>query len=91
MKLFQNSLRALIVAGSIGGFLTGWTFVAHAGKPAPADDTQSVITAPAPLPTLPPLDFSSNPSAAGLQPLQPLTQLPQTSQMPRVRLRTRGS
>jgi len=32
-KAFQNSLRALIVAGSISGFMGGWVFLAHSGKP----------------------------------------------------------
>lgn len=32
-KSLQNSLRAVIVAGSVGGFLAGWVLLAHAGKP----------------------------------------------------------
>ena len=95
MKLLQNSLRALIVVGSLGGFFSGWAWFAHTGKPVAAatDNSQPAIVAPAPLPTLAPLNFSN--SVPGglqqLQPLQPLPQMPQTSQQPRVRLRSRGS
>lgn len=91
MKLYQNALRALILTGSIGGFLGGWTLIAHSGKPAPADNTSPAIVDPAPLPTLAPLNFSNNASPAQVQPLQPLPQVPSVSQAPRVRLRTRGS
>jgi len=90
MKFYQNTLRALILTGSIGGFLGGWTLIAHSGKPAAAD-TQPAIVDPAPLPTLAPLNFSNNTSPSQLQPLQPLSQAPSVSQLPRVRLRTRGS
>jgi len=87
MKLFQNGLRALIVAGSLGGFFGGWALVAHAGKPVAAD-SQPAQVAPAPLPTLPPLDFSGNGSSTGLQ---PLPAMPRFSQSTLPRLRTRGS
>lgn len=88
MKLFQNTLRALILTGSLGGFLGGWTLIAHAGKPAPADPAPAMVN-PAPLPTLAPLNFSGN--AAPTQG-QPLPQIPSVSQQaPRVKLRTRGS
>lgn len=90
MKLYQNALRALILTGSLGGFLGGWTLIAHSGKPAPAAP-QPAIVDPAPLPTLAPLDFSNNLAPAQLQPLQPLPQAPAVSQLPRPRLRTRGS
>ena len=92
MKLFQNSVRALVIIGSLGGFFSGWALIAHAGKPASANtDTQPEIVAPAPLPTLAPLNFSNSAPSGGLQQLQPLPQMPQTSQLPRVRLRSRGS
>lgn len=87
MKLFQYGLRMLIVAGSLGGFLGGWALVAHAGKPV-ATESQPASVAPAPLPTLAPLDFSGNDSAAGLQ---PLPSMPRFSQAPLPRLRTRSS
>ena len=92
MKLFQNGLRALILAGSLGGFLSGWVLIAHAAKPASNNvDLQPANVAPAPLPTLPPLNFSNNAPSQNLQPIQPLPQVPQTSQLPTFRFRTRGS
>ncbi len=87
MKLFQYGLRTLIVAGSLGGFFGGWALVAHAGKPV-ASDPQPAEVAPAPLPTLPPLDFSNGGSPTDLQPLPPM---PSFSQQSLPRLRTRGS
>jgi len=88
MKFFQTSLRALIVAGSISGFFAGWALLAHAGKPVAADPNPVSVDAPAPLPTLPPLDFSTNSVPTGLQ---PLPSLPPLSQSALPRLRTRGS
>ena len=87
MKLFQYGLRLLIVVGSLGGFFGGWALVAHAGKPV-ATESQPVSGAPAPLPTLPPLDFSNNGLSTGVQ---PLPAMPRFSQAPLPRLRTRGS
>ncbi len=87
MKFYQYSLRMLIVIGSLGGFFGGWALVAHAGKPV-ASPSQSVDVAPAPLPTLPPLDFTGDNSSAGLQALPPM---PQFSQAALPRLHTRGS
>ena len=87
MKLLQNSLRALIFVGSFTGFFAGWSLLAHSGKPVSADSSIRV-DAPAPLPTLPPLNFSTNSGSS----LQPLPALPPTSQnSSRPRLRTRGS
>ena len=86
MKLLQHSLRALIVIGSFSGFFAGWSLLAHAGKPVSADLSINV-DAVAPLPTLPPLNFTTNGSQ-----LQPLPALPPSSQNSvRPRLRTRGS
>lgn len=88
MKFFHYSLRALIVAGSISGFFAGWALLAHAGKPVAANPQSVSVDAPAPLPTLPPLDFSTNGVPSGLQPLPSLPPLPQNV-LPR--MRTRGS
>ncbi len=46
MKLFQNFLRALIVAGSVGGFFGGWGLLAHSGKPAGSVTPPSIEVAP---------------------------------------------
>jgi hypothetical protein len=89
MKRIQKYLRAMIVAGSVLGFASGWGFLAHAGKPAPTS-TLPAIVAPAPdnnafnLAPLPPL----NNAPSGMQ---PLPSLPPMSSMPRLRLRTGGS
>ncbi len=87
MKLYQFLLRLLIVIGSVAGFFGGWAFLAHAGKPV-APQAQPVEAAPASLPTLPPLDFSTNNAPPGLQPLPPP---PSFSQNFVPRFRTRGS
>ncbi len=86
-KGFQNSLRALIVAGSIGGFLGGWVLLAHSGKPVSAASDPANAT-------LPPLNLQalapSNSSPSAFQPLQSLPSTPSTAfSMPR--FRTRGS
>lgn len=86
MKQLKKYLRAMIAAGSILGFASGWVLIAHAGKPAVTFAPPPSI-APAPsanLAPLPPLDNA--PSS-----LQPLPALPQTRSMPRLRLRTGGS
>jgi hypothetical protein len=54
-RVFQNGLRALLVAGSMTGFVSGWAFLAHAGKPA-SSTTAATLPAPA---VLAPLDLSS--------------------------------
>ena len=87
MKLYQYLLRLLIVLGSLAGFFGGWAFLAHAGKPV-APQAQPVEAAPAPLPTLPPLDFSTNNAPSGVQPLPPM---PSFSQNFVPQFRTRGS
>ena len=89
MKLLQYSLRALIVVGSFTGFLAGWSLLAHAGKPVAADSQPVNVDVVSPLPTLPPLNFSTNNSGGGLQPLPALPPISQNSSRPR--LRTRGS
>lgn len=83
-KAFQNTLRALIVAGSLSGFLGGWALLAHAGKPV--DGNAAAIDA-----NLPPLNLQSlAPSGSPAGAFQPLQPLPSTSfSLPR--LRTRGS
>ena len=102
-KAFQNSLRALIVAGSIGGFMGGWVFLAHAGKPVASGalqqasaltiDLQSLapsgnVPAPqSPSQALPQLTQSAPQFSQGVQPLPPLPR--QQFAMPR--LRSRGS
>ena len=89
MRLLQHSLRALIVVGSFTGFLAGWSLLAHAGKPVAADSQPVNVDAVSPLPTLPPLNFSTNSSGGGLQPMPALPPVSQNSSRPR--LRTRGS
>jgi hypothetical protein len=88
MKLVKNFMRVWIASASVAGFVGGWAFLAHAGKPAPLTGTQPVVTQLSPLPTLeplPPLEgFGSN--------LQPLPSMPQTRTMLGFpRLRTSGS
>lgn len=84
MKYFQNIVRTLILAGSIGGFLGGWALFAHAGKPvdaaAPAAPAPEIAPA-----QLPPLNFNASPN------LQPLPSLPPRSSFSMPRMRTRGS
>ncbi len=89
MKLFQQSLRTLIVAGSMAGFFGGWALLAHAPKPVASDPAPAVV-APAPVPTLPPLPQLS-PLDPGSSTLQPLPALPAQPQFAMPRLRTRGS
>ena len=86
MKRFQKYLRAIIAAGSIVGFLGGWGFLAHAGKPV-VNSAPAPITAPAPSFDPGPLpSINTGPSS-----LQPLPALPPIPSMPRLRLRTGGS
>ena len=90
-KAFQNSLRALIVAGSLGGFLGGWVLLAHSGKPISPNSVSVPAGSSSSLPelNLKALSPSGSPTTA-FQPLQPLQSLPSTSfSLPR--LRTRGS
>lgn len=88
MKLFQQSLRALIVAGSLGGFLGGWSLLAHAGKPVQTQPGPAIVV---PTPQLP----AAIPTLAPVKPmpstLQPLPTLPPKSPMMWPRLRTGGS
>ena len=84
MKYFQNIVRTLILAGSIGGFLGGWVLFAHAGKPVDAATAELPVPAVAPA-QLPPLNFGSSPN------LQPLPTLSPRSNFSVPRMRTRGS
>lgn len=84
MKFFQNIVRAIVLAGSIGGFLGGWILFAHAGKPVDAAAPGSPVPAAAPA-QLPPLNFNSSPN------LQPLPTLSPRSNFSMPRMRTRGS
>lgn len=86
MKKLLKYLRAIIAAGSIVGFLSGWGLLAHAGKPAPNPAPLPII-APAPSINLEPLPPLGNAPSN----LQPLPSLPPMSSMPRLRLRTGGS
>lgn len=83
MKPFLKSLRALIAAGSIAGFLGAWALLGHAGKTIPVQAPPPIV-APAPLPGVTP-DNNAPPI------LQPLPALPQPSLGVRPRLRTGGS
>jgi hypothetical protein len=86
-KTFLNSLRTLMVAGSITGFLSGWVFLAHSGKPVSSNASQAGAVQV----NLQPLDLRSlAPSNSQLGALQQLPSLPSLSQtLPR--FRTRGS
>lgn len=87
-RAFQNSLRALMVAGSVTGFLGGWVFLAHSGKPVSSVGvTENVTQASLPALDLKALSPSSSGQAAPLQSLPTLSG--RTSALPR--LRTRGS
>jgi len=86
MKRLQKYLRAIIAAGSIVGFLSGWGLLAHAGKPVAAS-APAPITAP-----VPSFDPGPLPSInSGPTNLHPLPSLPSVPSMPRLRLRTGGS
>ena len=83
MKRFKNGLRALIVTGSVAGFLGAWALLGHAGQPVQVQPPPSVVT-PAP--------FSS--TVPGNRPpstLQPLPSPPRSGLALRPRLRTGGS
>ena len=93
MDKFQRKLRLVIATGSAVGFLGGWAFLAHAGKPVAAGtttiDTGSTITIPS---SLPPINFSAleaqgNSSGS----IQPLMTQPTFQTFSRPRLRTGGS
>lgn len=86
MTRLDASLRIVIAAGSVGGFLGGWALLSHANKPVEAQAPAQSESAPeaAPLPTLAPRN--SGPSR--VQPL-PNLQLPRSTGQ--FRLRTRGS
>jgi hypothetical protein len=102
-KAFQNSLRALMVAGSIGGFMGGWAFLAHAAKPVASGALQQAaavtlslpslapyVTTPSPQPQFQALPPLTQPSPQFSQGIQPLPSLP-TQQFAMPRLRSRGS
>ncbi len=85
-RAFQNSLRVLVAAGSVFGFVGGWVLLAHSGMPVAAPAPAAQI---APLQQQQPGDFFQQ-SPSRLQPLQPLQ--PSPFQMsPGFRLRTGGS
>ena len=83
-KGFQNALRALIVVGSLSGFLSGWALLAHSGKPVSGNTTVADVT-------LPPLNLQalapSNNLTGSFQALQAQPSI--SFSVPR--LRTRGS
>jgi hypothetical protein len=83
MTHFKKSLRALIAAGSVAGFLGAWALLGHAGQPVQIQSPPAVVT-PAPfLSTLPGNRPPTN--------LQPLPSLPRSGLAVRPRLRTGGS
>ncbi len=82
MKWLRTSLRLLVAAGSISGFLGGWVLFAHAGKPVAPDAAPAPAIAPAP---------SFAPSNAPSFRLQPSQSLPPSNFSMGPRLRTRGS
>jgi hypothetical protein len=86
MKGLLYSLRILIAAGSLGGFIGGWALLAHSGKPVASAAPPAQI-APAPLR---PQDLLTLPPSQ-LQPLQPLQPLAPFPPMTSPRLRTGGS
>lgn len=85
MKSLLYSLRVLIAAGSLGGFLGGWALFAHSGKPVASAPEPPAQVAPSQSQDLSPLSLPQ------LQPVQPLQPLPSFSSGPRMRLRTGGS
>jgi hypothetical protein len=93
MKLVKHSTRILITLSSLGGFLMGWVFLAHAPKPASttsATTNQQPAAIMAPLPTLAPLpDINQSGSNANLLQFQPQPQIQIRRGLPR--LRTSGS
>jgi hypothetical protein len=89
MKRFQHGLRALIAAGSLAGFFSGWALLAHSGKPV-ATGYAPEVAVPAPLPTVAPLPQLS-PADHAPSRLEPLPALPAQPQFARPRLRTGGS
>ena len=92
MDKFQRKLRMLIAAGSAVGFLSGWVFLAHAGKPVAtgtlATNIESVTTVPA---SLPPLDFSALEAGGSSSSVQTFAPPPSFQSFGRARLRTGGS
>jgi hypothetical protein len=74
MKPLKSLIRVWIASASVAGFVGGWAFLAHAGKPAPLTSASPAAMQLSPLPTLkplPPLEgFASN--------LQSLPLMPQT-------------
>jgi hypothetical protein len=96
MKLTKVALRIWIGIASTFGFLMGWMFLAHSGKPVAdvaaaqaSQDTRSNSVAVAPLPTLPPVpsldDMTKGTQVQAPQPIQ-LPALPRVSSgSPRIR------
>jgi hypothetical protein len=105
LRLTKIGLRIWISISTVIGFLVGWMMLAHSGKPAlagaalaqSAPDTQSpAVSAPAAIPTLPPIpsldDLTAGAQAQGaqVQP-QPLPALPRISAGSFPRMRSGGS
>jgi hypothetical protein len=91
MKLWKYGFRIWIAVASVLGFLGGWSFLAHAEKPAPLtsnsnnQDNPPVLVDPTPLPTLAPLPSFDNSPSINLQPI-PMQQQPSFQRMaPRMR------
>lgn len=84
MKILKKGMRVWITAASMFSFMAGWIFFAHAGKPAPLQANQPVITTPAPAQ---PLRSFNNNSQTGSFPFSFQSQ----SQSFRPMLRTGGS
>jgi hypothetical protein len=87
MKIVKHSTRILVTISSLGGFLLGWVFLAHAPKPAPAAAQPQPAAIMEPLPTLAPLPDLNTSKGANLLQFQPQPQI----RMGFPRLRTSGS
>ncbi len=102
MKSFRQTLRVVIVAGSVTGFFSGWVMLAHTVVAKPAT-TATPAAATSVDPALPPLDLKSlapqgdvqsivqAPSQANVQALPALPPQPAQSFSIIPRMRTSGS
>ncbi len=86
MRSLFNSLRVLIAAGSVAGFVGAWALLAHSGKPVSAAAPQPIINNFSPAP-LRPQDLPG----VQVQPLQQLRPLTSLGSFTAPRLRTGGS
>jgi hypothetical protein len=84
MKFLKTSFRIGIALSSVAGFMGGWALLAHAPKPTPLVQQQSVVEE-APLPTLAPIP----PFGRQTRNRQTFSSVPQSGFRPR--LRTGGS